>query len=239
MGNITAVRDSELGVHSVVAPPIQDPLLDTARDGKGELTDAGPILTIPTPALQRPAFFLVRAVLGTICTICEAKLYDTIRLKINNRVARYMLFMLVANAGMWNASTGESRLVHHFFRSESDLFLALLPSSFAMYTTTLALSHAFIPPSSSDSQRTLSAVVYFTLGAVLGWPFALAIAIPFVFEELFVFGTDQVPAKEKFDWQLNRVIRLLRCGVLAALIPVSTKPCLHLAFTERCADTYS
>jgi len=61
----------------------------------------------PLP-LQRPAFFFVRAVLGTICTICEAKLYDTVRLKINNRVARYMLFMLVASAGMWNASTGES-----------------------------------------------------------------------------------------------------------------------------------
>jgi alpha-1,2-mannosyltransferase len=50
----------------------------------------------------------VRAVLGTISTICEAKLYDTVRLKINNRVARYMLFMLAANAGMWNATTGRS-----------------------------------------------------------------------------------------------------------------------------------
>ena len=35
MGNVTAVRDSELGVHPVVAPPIQDPILDIARDGKG------------------------------------------------------------------------------------------------------------------------------------------------------------------------------------------------------------
>lgn len=108
MGNITAVRDSELGVHPLVAPPIQDPILGITRDGKGKLVDAGCVLlNVLTPALQRPAFFLVRAVLGTICTICEAKLYDTVRLKINNRVARYMLFMLVANAGMWNASTGE------------------------------------------------------------------------------------------------------------------------------------
>jgi Alg9-like mannosyltransferase family len=110
VGNITAVRDSELGVHPLVAPPIQDPILGIARDGKGKLIDAGPLLNVSNPALQRPAFFLVRAVLGTICTICEAKLYDTVRLKINNHVARYMLFMLVANAGMWNASTGESLL---------------------------------------------------------------------------------------------------------------------------------
>ncbi|KAI9512479.1 asparagine-linked glycosylation 9 protein isoform a [Russula earlei] len=151
---------------------------------------------------KRPAFFLVRAVLGTICTICEAKLYDTVRLKINNRVARYMLFMLAANAGMWSASN------------------ALLPSSFAMYTTMLALSHAFIPPSNQDGQRTLAAVLYFAFGAVLGWPFALALAIPFVLEELFVFGADQVAAKDKFDWQFNRWIRLLLCGAGAAFIPV-------------------
>ncbi|KAI0278179.1 Alg9-like mannosyltransferase family-domain-containing protein [Russula aff. rugulosa BPL654] len=117
---------------------------------------------------KRPAFFLVRAVLGTICTICEAKLYDTVRLKINNRVARYMLFMLVANAGMWNASTGESLLFDtsigsHLSFSGSDFFPALLPSSFAMYTTMLALSHAFIPPSNKDSQRTLATVMYFTM----------------------------------------------------------------------------
>jgi len=113
-----------------------------------------------------------------------------------------MLFMLAANAGMWNAST------------------ALLPSSFAMYTTMLALSHAFIPPSNQDSQRTLAAVVYFALGAVLGWPFALAIAIPFVFEELFVFGADQVPAREKTHWQANRWKRLFLCGAVAGLIPI-------------------
>jgi alpha-1,2-mannosyltransferase len=91
-----------------------------------------------------------------------------------------------------------------------------------MYTTMLALSHAFVPPSNQDSQRTLAAVLYFTVGAVLGWPFALALAIPFVFEELFVFGADQVSAKEKYEWQLNRGIRLILCGALAALIPVST-----------------
>ena len=54
-----------------------------------------------------------------------------------------------------------------------------------------------------------------------------------------MFGTDKVPAKDKYDWQLNRGIRLLLCGAVAVLIPVSTKPCLRLAFTERHADTYN
>lgn len=96
--------------------------MDTARDGKGKLTGACLLLEVLTTVAQRPAFFFVRAVLGTMCSISEAKLYDTVRLKINNRVARYMLFMLVANAGMWNASTGEPLLCHTPFGS---------PSSFA------------------------------------------------------------------------------------------------------------
>jgi alpha-1,2-mannosyltransferase len=103
----------------------------------------------------------------------------------------------------------------------------------------LALSHAFVPPSNQDSQRTLSAVVYFAVGAVLGWPFALALAIPFVFEELFVFGADQVPAKDKSEWQSNRWIRLFLCGAVAALIPVSTCLAMCLAFTERYAAAYN
>jgi hypothetical protein len=110
VGNIAGVRNSELGVYPLVAPPIKDTLLGPTRGGKGRLGDVGSLRTVLTFSLQRPAFFFVRAVLATISTICEAKLYDTVRLKINNRVARYMLFMLVANAGMWNASTGECLL---------------------------------------------------------------------------------------------------------------------------------
>ena len=106
-----------------------------------------------------------------------------------------------------------------------------------MYTTMLALSHAFIPPSNQDSRRTLAAVLYFTLGAVVGWPFALAVAIPFVFEELFVFGADKVPANEQSEWRLNRGKRLILCGSVAALITVSTPSCLCVVLAERCAVT--
>jgi hypothetical protein len=49
VGNIAAVRDSELGVYPLVVPPIQNPLLDTARDGKGKFTDAK-LLKVPIPA---------------------------------------------------------------------------------------------------------------------------------------------------------------------------------------------
>ena len=63
MGNIPAVCDSELGVHPLVVYPFQDPLLDTARDGKGGLTGAGLLLKVLTPAAET-SFFLRTRCLG-------------------------------------------------------------------------------------------------------------------------------------------------------------------------------
>ena len=113
-----------------------------------------------------------------------------------------MLFMLAMSAGMWNAST------------------AFLPSTFAMYATTLACSYAFVPPASALNQRTLAATMLFATGAIVGWPFALALAIPFVFEELFQFGGDRVPSSAKAGWMTRRWSRLFAAGATASLIAV-------------------
>jgi alpha-1,2-mannosyltransferase len=56
--------------------------------------------------LQRPAFFAVRIFLAVISVLTEAKFYRTVFEKINERVARYVFFMLLVSAGMWNASAG-------------------------------------------------------------------------------------------------------------------------------------
>ena len=95
---------------------------------------------------------------------------------------------------------------------------ALLPSSFAMYFVTLAFAYAIEPASLVNSNRTRLATLLFATAAIVGWPFALVIAIPFVFEELFMFSGDIVPKQDKNKWIISRWIRLFRSGVIASLI---------------------
>lgn len=58
-------------------------------------------------ARQRPAFFAVRISLAVASTLCEAKLYRMVVEKVNERVGRYLFFMLLFSTGMWNASAGK------------------------------------------------------------------------------------------------------------------------------------
>lgn len=160
----------------------------------------------------------MRASLALVCSLCEAKLYDLVKDKVNYRVARYMLAMLVTSAGMWNASTGwfldKTTYVAH-------LFPAFLPSSFAMYFVALAFAYSLEPASLIKPRRTLQATLLYATAAIVGWPFALALALPFVFEELFLFAGDIVPSQDKQKWQVSRWLRLLKSGAVAALIFVS------------------
>jgi alpha-1,2-mannosyltransferase len=90
-----------------------------------------------------------------------------------------------------------------------------------MYTTALAFSYVLEPVSFSNRRRTLGATLFFALGAIVGWPFSLAISIPFVFEELFVYGGDRVAPQVKSSWLTQRWTRFLTAVATASLIFVS------------------
>ena len=100
-------------------------------------------------------------------------------------------------------------------------FIAFLPSSFAMYACTLAFAFGLAPPSVEDNRRTLIVTLLYATGAIVGWPFALALAIPFVFEELFILGADRVIPSTRRSWILARWKRLIGAGLVASLIFVS------------------
>ncbi|KAF9055820.1 asparagine-linked glycosylation 9 protein isoform a [Panaeolus papilionaceus] len=152
------------------------------------------------PGDKRAAFFALRIFLAGISGLVEAAMYRTILTKINERVGRYFFFMMLFSAGMWNATT------------------AFLPSTFAMHTFALAFSYALAPASLANNKRTLAATLLFATGAIVGWPFALAIAIPFVFEELFIYSADAVTPQSRSSWIQKRFTRLIGSGVLALLL---------------------
>ena len=62
------------------------------------------------------------------------------------------------------------------------------------------------------------ATILFAIGGIVGWPFSLALAFPFVFEELFIFGADRVPPEIRWSWMMRRWKRLVVSGLTASLI---------------------
>ncbi|WRT69234.1 uncharacterized protein IL334_006218 [Kwoniella shivajii] len=156
---------------------------------------------------KRPAFFALRISLGAICSFCEAKFFRTVVDTINDRVARYLLFGLMLSAGMWNAS------------------VAFLPSSFCMYTTLLASSFWFHPATSTSTgrKRAYFATFAFAVGAIVGWPFSAALAIPFVIEHLFLTGGEVILPAQKGAWMAKRWETLAKAIAVGAsiAIPVS------------------
>jgi alpha-1,2-mannosyltransferase len=181
-------------------------------------------MLIPTTVMQRISFFAVRIFLGVISTLCEAALYRAVVEKINERVGRYLFFMLLFSAGMWNSATGKSLSDFVALRTKTKLnpgscfFLAFLPSSFAMYATMLASAYAMEPATVRNKRRTLVATVSFATGAIVGWPFALALSIPFVIEELFVLGGDKVLPELRSSWMASRWKNFATAALAASLI---------------------
>jgi hypothetical protein len=104
---------------------------------------------------------------------------------------------------------------------------AFLPSSFAMYMTMLGYAY-YLRPSTNDrigDRRVMMGTISFALGAILGWPFAALLGLPFVFEELFVKSGDEAVGEEAvFDWRVDRIGRLIKSVVFAAALAVSGCP---------------
>jgi alpha-1,2-mannosyltransferase len=90
-----------------------------------------------------------------------------------------------------------------------------------MYFVTLASAYAMEPASSVNPLRTLRVTLLFAVAGIVGWPFAVALAIPFVFEELLIFSGDIVPTHDKKKWMMNRWVRLWQSCAVAGLIFVS------------------
>lgn len=164
---------------------------------------------------KRQVFFAVRLLLAFVSSFVDARFYKAVADIFSARVGRYCLVALAASAGLYEAST------------------AFLPSTFVMHATTLAFSSCLYParlpandPSvlSSPSQRPfrperlLLSTLSFAAGAVLGWPFAIILAIPFVFEQLFLRGDDMLANGKYSHWIASRWSSAIGAAFISALL---------------------
>ncbi|KAI9793977.1 MAG: mannosyltransferase [Piccolia ochrophora] len=146
-------------------------------------------------------FYFIRIALATICALCETHLYRVISRTFNPRVGMMFLLCLVFSPGMFHASA------------------ALLPSSFAMCANMLGMA-AFMDW--RGGLRTAQGIMWFGIGGVLGWPFAIALALPFLLEE----GVLAVVSKTGIESTLWRILD----GVVRSLIVLALGVCVDLFF---------
>ncbi|KAL8973862.1 MAG: hypothetical protein Q9197_001897 [Variospora fuerteventurae] len=108
-------------------------------------------------------FYFIRLALGAICAACETRLFSAICKTFNPRVGIMFGIVMVCSPGMFHAS------------------VAYLPSSFSMYTTMLGMA-AFMDW--RGGLKTSVGMMWFGIGAIVGWPFSGALMIPLLAEDL-------------------------------------------------------
>ncbi|KAI9746234.1 MAG: mannosyltransferase [Claussenomyces sp. TS43310] len=135
-------------------------------------------------------FYFVRYALAFICAICQTQLFRVINNILNPRIAIFFLMAMISSPGMFHASA------------------ALLPSSFAMYTTMLGMA-AFM--NWRNGLKTAQGIFWFAVGGILGWPFSVALSGPFLLEELaFAIMSNK-------DALIDAIMRFMR-GTVASLL---------------------
>lgn len=164
---------------------------------------------------KRQVFFAVRLLLAFLSSFVDASFYKAVADVFSARVGRYCLMALAATAGIYEAST------------------AFLPSTFVMHATTLAFSASLYParlPSTDSSvlsdpsqrpfrsERLIVATLSFAAGAILGWPFAIILALPFVLEQLFLRGDDVIANGKYSHWTVARWSTAIGAAVLSAIL---------------------
>lgn len=133
-------------------------------------------------------FYFLRVTLAVFCAATETRLYSAISRTLNPRIGIFYLVIAAFTPGFFYAS------------------VAYLPSSFAMYTSTLGLT-SFIDW--HGGSKTAAGIMWFGIGALLGWPFSGALIVPFVLEEWAIALVMQADIYDTLKRSLDGVVRCL------------------------------
>ena len=113
------------------------------------------------------AFYALRVTLAALCACVEHHLYSTLATHPGysaTSIPKYYLLFSVFSTGLFISSP------------------AFLPSSFAMMTTTMAVSCAL--RISHNRRRIYATLVFMAIGTVWGWPFVGVLVLPYALHEL-------------------------------------------------------
>jgi alpha-1,2-mannosyltransferase len=110
-------------------------------------------------------FYTIRLSLAFVCAACQTRLYSAICRTLSPRIGLLFVMVVTLSPGMFHAST------------------AFLPSTFTMYMSMLGLA-SFLDW--KNSRRTAQGIMWFGLGAIVGWPFAGALILPLLAEDVIL-----------------------------------------------------
>lgn len=108
-------------------------------------------------------FYFIRVLLGLVCAYCHRRLFWAISKEYGKRVARIFQLAVLSSTGTFYAS------------------VAFLPSSFAMMSAILGTAAFLDRPKGS---KTNTGLLWFGIGATIGWPFSAALIAPLLLDEL-------------------------------------------------------
>ncbi|EAU39236.1 conserved hypothetical protein [Aspergillus terreus NIH2624] len=148
-------------------------------------------------------FYAIRCFLAIVCASCQTRLYSAICRTLSPRIGLLFLMIVAFSPGMFHSTA------------------AFLPSSFTMYTSMLGLA-AFLDW--RGGQKVAQGIMWFGLGAIVGWPFAGALVIPLVLEEMvigFIAGS------------LGKIILAIGDGALRCLAILASEILVDYAFLRK------
>jgi alpha-1,2-mannosyltransferase len=146
------------------------------------------------PEGHKAQFYVLRGFLALVCAGCETRLFMKVNQLLNPRVAIIYMMITATSPGFFHAS------------------ISYLPSSFAMYFVMLSMA-AFMDW--RGGLRTAQGIFWMAAGACFGWPFAAAMIVPFLVEEVLL------GALTEWEDRIGLLYRLLdaaaRCLLVVAI----------------------
>ncbi|CAI7679001.1 unnamed protein product [Penicillium pancosmium] len=162
-------------------------------------------LASPFISTKSAEFYVIRIFLALFCAACQTRLYSAICRALNPRIGLIFLMVSIFSPGMFHAAT------------------SFLPSSFTMYTSMLGLA-AFLDY--KNGPKTAQGIMWFGLGAVVGWPFAGALILPMILEEIVICF---------FAGALGSLFYMIFDGALRCLAIVGLEMAVDYAFFRKIA----